>query len=286
MMSNITKTAFITGASTGIGYATAKQLLDNGYRVFGSVRKKSDVADLVTEFPDRFTRIIMDVTDQNAITAAAVKIKKDLGDDCLGILINNAGIAVSGPLAHIPIEDVQFQFDVNVKGLLMVTQAILPLMGLDKSMARQRRLIINIGSVAGRLVAPFFGPYAISKHAVEAITDSLRRELLMYGIDAVNVAPGAIKTPIWEKADGTDITPYEGTDYYDPIRKSLAGAETTGSKGIPVENLARKIHSIIEDNNPKPRYAILNNKFMMWTLPQWLGKRRVDKILAKQFGLV
>ena len=165
-MSNITKTAFITGVSTGIGYATAKQLLDNGYRVFGSVRKKTDVQDLVDNYPDSFTRLIMDVTDVKAIAAAAKTIKTELGDDHLGILMNNAGIAVSGPLAHIPMKDFQFQFDVNVKGLLMVTQAALPLMGLDKSMAGQRRLIINISSVAGKLVAPFFGPYAVSKHGV------------------------------------------------------------------------------------------------------------------------
>ena len=107
----------------------------------------------------------------------------------------------------------------------------------------------------------------------------------MDGIDVVNVAPGAIKTPIWDKADDMDPTPYEGTDYYEPIVKAVAGAEKTGAKGIPAEELAETIHRIIENPSPKARYAILKNKFMMWMLPHLLGKRRVDKVLAKQFGL-
>lgn len=281
----MTKSAFISGVSTGIGEASARYLLDQGYQVFGTVRKKKDAAHLVADYPERFTALIMDVTKNDTVLKAAKAVEKALGSRKLDALVNNSGVAVVGPVAHLPVEDLIYQLDVNVVGMYRVTQALLPVLGMDKKREGKSGKIVNISSVAGKIATPFFAPYAMSKHAVEAFSDSLRRELFWYDIDVITVGPGAVKTAIWAKTDDIDHTPFEGTDYEKRLKKIAEGAKSMGDGGVEAREIGRLIHRIIESKKPKTRYAILNKKFFMFTLPRLLPKRTLDKILAKNFGI-
>ena len=195
----------ITGVSTGIGYSLCKIYLDKGCRVMGSVRNQVDAERLTSEFGQHFHPLVFDVTDHNAINKSVKNVTELLGDEGLDCLINNAGIAVSGPVMHLSVEDYQRQFDVNLFGVIAVTQAFLPLLGAVKNYGNQPGKILNMSSVSGRIAFPFLSPYCASKFALEAFSDALRRELLLYGIDVISIEPGPIKTPIWNKE--TDLPP-------------------------------------------------------------------------------
>lgn len=284
-MSASGKTAVITGVSTGIGRASAKSLIDAGWRVFGSVRKEKDAADLRAAFGDRLTPLVFDVTDGQGVAAAATTVEKALGGRTLGGLVNNAGIALGGPIAHLPLDILDRQLDVNLYGPIRVIQAFLPMLGTDKRFEGPPGRIVNMSSIAGKIASPFMSPYAMSKHALEALSDSLRRELLMFGIDVVTIGPGAVRTPIWAKADEIDITPYEKTAYEPFLRRMLDGMKAYGDSGVEPQAVGDLVRIALTAQKPKTRYAILKNKLMMWTLPQMLPRRMVDRALAKRFGV-
>jgi NAD(P)-dependent dehydrogenase (short-subunit alcohol dehydrogenase family) len=203
----------ITGVSTGIGYAATQELIQHGYHVFGSVRKRADGERLQVTLGANFTPLYFDVTDETAIRAAAETVQRAVGDQGLFGLVNNAGIAIGGPLLHLSIDEFRRQFEVNVFGLLLVTQAFAGLLGARTHSPHPPGRIINISSVSGRIAYPFIGPYAASKHAVEAISDSLRRELRLYGVDVIVIEPGAVRTPIWDKLEQVETSRYVSTDY-------------------------------------------------------------------------
>ena len=182
--------AVVTGASTGIGRAIAKSLIDEGWRVFASVRKESDADKLRDALGEVLTPLIFDVTDEAGIARGADTVREALNGRTLNGLVNNAGIAVAGPLRYIALDELQHQLNVNLFGVLRVTQAFLPMLGADKSYKGEPGRIINMSSVAGKIASPIMGPYSMSKHALEAFSDSLRRELMMHGIDVAVIAPG------------------------------------------------------------------------------------------------
>src|SRR5215469_18875207 len=184
----------ITGASTGIGEACALRLVSRGFRVFAGVRKELDGGALKQKASDRLTPIILDVTDAASIKSAAAAVAEALGGEGLSGLVNNAGIAIAGPLEFLPIDELRNQFEVNVIGQIAVTQAFLPL--LRKGHGR----IVNMGSIAGKSALPFIGPYCASKFALEALTDSLRMELLPWNIPVSIIEPAYVTTPIWQKS--------------------------------------------------------------------------------------
>lgn len=281
----IEKSAVVTGASTGIGHAVCKSLLEAGWRVFGSVRKEADTARLKGELGERFTPLLFDVTDAQALAKGASSVETDLGGKTLGALVNNAGIAVGGPLRYIPIDEIERQFDVNVLGAVRATQAFLPLLGADRRFAGPPGRIVNMSSVAGKIASPFMAPYAMSKHALEAFSDSLRRELLPHGIDVVVVGPGAVATPIWAKADEINVEQYRNTEYFDLMSKMRAGMQAFGAEGLSPSAIGDVVRTALEAQTPRTRYAALKNKFLMWTLPNLLPKRMVDKALAGRFGV-
>jgi NAD(P)-dependent dehydrogenase (short-subunit alcohol dehydrogenase family) len=198
------KSVLVTGASSGIGWGTVRVLLRQGFGVFGSVRREEDARRLAGEFGSRFTPVIFDVTDDAAIAAAAGQVRQMLDGERLAGLVNNAGIAVPGPLMELRIEDFRRQLAVNLLGQLAVTQAFLPLLGTDLGLKGPAGRIIMMSSVAGRTGVAFLGPYAASKHALEGMSKSLRQELMMFGIDVIVVAPGSVATPIWDKAEAID----------------------------------------------------------------------------------
>src|SRR6202034_3171661 len=194
----------ITGASTGIGWATAKLLLDRGFRVFGSVRKQADADRLKGEFGANFTPLLFDVTDEAAVLAAAREGRAARGGETLAGLVNNAGIAVAGPLLELPIEQFRNQMDINVIGPIMASQAFGPLLGSDPELKGAKGRIVMVSSVAGKSGNPLSSAYSASKHAIEGLSESLRRELMLFGIDVIIIAPGAVRTPIWGKSGETN----------------------------------------------------------------------------------
>lgn len=281
---NRPKTIVITGVSTGIGYACADQFTKQGYRVWGSVRKEEDAKRLKQELGERFTPLLMDVTDSAAIKKASTQVEQELNGESLGCLINNAGIAVDGPLQHIEMDRIRQQFDVNVIGLIDVTQNFLPLLGATKEFSGTPGRIINISSVGGQIAAPFIAPYIGTKHAVEGISHSLRRELQIYGIDVIIIAPGPIITAIWEKGVETDA--FQDTPYHEAFSNFSDYFQEMGKDGLPAKFLGSKIVGIHEAAKPKTYYAFLKGKMANYTLPKYLPDRTVDQIIGKQIGLL
>jgi NAD(P)-dependent dehydrogenase (short-subunit alcohol dehydrogenase family) len=198
------RTVVITGASTGIGHATAKLLLDKGFKVFGSVRKQADAERLRGEFGASFAPLLFDVTDEAAVLAASREVRAALNGETLAGLVNNAGIAVPGPVLELSADEFRRQMDVNVIGPIIATQAFGPLLGADAALKGPKGRIVMISSVAGKNGNPLTPAYAASKHAIEGLSESLRRELMLFGIDVIIIAPGPVKTPIWSK--GTTST--------------------------------------------------------------------------------
>ena len=179
------KSVVVTGASTGIGWACLKVLIAGGFRVFGGVRKQADADRLAKEFGANFTPLLFDVTDAAAVAAAAGKVRAALGGETLFGLVNNAGIAVPGPLLELSVEDFRRQIDVNLIGQFIVTQAFGPLLGADRSLKGPPGRIVMISSISGKTAFPFGGAYAASKFGLEGLSEALRRELMIFGVDVI-----------------------------------------------------------------------------------------------------
>lgn len=277
------KSVVITGVSTGIGLDAARRLLTRGYRVFGSVRKQADAERLQAELGENFVPLLFDVTDGAAVDTAVFQVKSIIGSDGLYGLVNNAGISVTGPLMHVPIDELRWQFEVNLFGLLDVTQKFLPLLGAVKDAPFPPGRIVNISSVSGKITYPFMGPYAASKHALEAMSDALRRELLYYGIDVIVIEPGTTQTPIIEKT-AVQSNNYEATDYGEVMAEFGKKAVERQDSALPVAKVTDAIVIALEKPNPKTRYAVPRKWFMGWIAPRLLPDRLFDKIAANQLG--
>jgi NAD(P)-dependent dehydrogenase (short-subunit alcohol dehydrogenase family) len=275
----------VTGVSSGIGRATAQVLGARGFRVFGSVRSAGDAAALTASLGEAFTPLIFDVTDAAAVGAAAQAVGRALGGTRLAGLVNNAGIAVPGPLELLPLEDFRRQLEVNLVGPLAVTQAFLPLLGADRARSGAPGRIVNVSSVAGKLAAPFLGAYAAAKHGLEGMSESLRRELAIHGIDVVIVAPGAVATPIWEKGEREDASRAAGSVYGNALARFRSYALKTGKAGFPPERIGAVVHEALTAARPKVRYAVVPGRLRNWTLPMLLPRRLVDRAIARGLGL-
>ncbi len=276
------KSVVVTGASTGIGWGCAKVLVKKGFRVFGSVRKQADADRLAKELGANFTPLLFDVTDAGAVKAGADKVAAALGGEPLFGLVNNAGIAVPGPLLYLDIDEFRQQLEVNVTGQLIVTQAFVPL--LMATAPREAGRIVMISSVGGKNASPFVGAYNASKFALEGFSESLRRELMLFGIDVIVVAPGAVATPIWDKAETVDVARYANTPYaaaLDMVRNYMIAS---GRKGLKPERLGRAVWHALTTAKPKTRYVVTPDpiqNFMVNHLP----KRVVDRTIAGRLGL-
>jgi len=276
------KHVLVTGVSTGIGYAVASELLQRGYGVFGSVRRPEDAHRLSQALGDRFTPLVFDVTDSDAIAAAAQRVNDVTGTEGLAGLVNNAGVSLPGPLGDMPAAQIRQQLEVNVMGVVHVTQAFLPSLGAAGPRTAPPGRIVNISSVSGRIAYPFMGAYAASKHALEALSDAWRRELMLYGIDVIVVQPGAIKTPIWDKSSRIS-TDYPDSDFA-PILQRINLAHTERI-ALPVEKVTRVIVRALESRRPKTRYVIPHKWLMYWLLPRYLPDRWLDAAISRMLGL-
>ena len=276
----------ITGASTGIGWATAKLLLDKGFRVSGSVRKQADAARLKSEFGANFTPLTFDITDEAAVLSAAREVRAALGGQTLAGLVNNAGIAVPGPVLELSADEFRRQLDVNVVGPIIATQAFGPLLGSDPSLKGPKGRIVMISSVAGKNGNPLTPAYAASKHAIEGLSESLRRELMLFGIDVIIVAPGPVKTPIWSKGrEDVDMSKYKNSPYLPALQKVTNYMKHLDAIGLPPEKIAERVHEALTTAHPRVRYQIAPDP-MRHLMTAYLPKRMVDRIIAKRLGLM
>lgn len=272
----------ITGVSSGIGFSIAEHLLQNGYYVFGTVRKENDAEVLKQKYKNSFQHLIVDITDYKVIATSFETVKNIVGANGLTALINNSGVVVSGTLKHISIEDFEYQFKVNVFGLLKVTQTFLPLLGADINTKFNAGKIININSISGLFTLPFIVPYCASKYASESISDGLRRELSMYGIKVVSINPGAVKTPIWNKEQQKENV-FKGTDYEQFNSYCQRQIELSQKTGIDPIVIAHTVHKIIESKKSSPNIILMKGGFIFKLLLK-LPKSIQDKIVNKMIN--
>ena len=269
----------ITGASTGIGAACVQRLAQAGFHVFAGVRKAADGVALQQQATGPITPLLLDVTDAEQIAAAQTIVTQLVGVQGLVGLVNNAGIAVGGPLEFLPMNELRRQMEINVYGALAVTQAFLPLLRLASGR------IVNMSSIAGLAASPFLGPYAASKYALEALSDALRLEVRPWGIAVVLVEPGMIATPIWQKglafADALEAQlPSQAHAYYGPIFPFLR-AMLARSRGTPPDVVAKVVEQALTAKQPKARYVVGNDaRLRMWI--ERLPTRWRDALIASR----
>lgn len=270
----------ITGASTGIGAACALHLDRLGFTVFAGVRKIEDGAALQRQGVSGLIPLLLDVTDEALIKKAQAFVSEKVGNNGLYGLINNAGIAVVGPLEAVPIPDLRRQLEINVIGQIAVTQAFLPLI------RQARGRIVNMGSIAGRGAMPLMGPYAASKFALEAMTDALRLELQQWGIEVSIIEPGAIATPIWEKSGkgATDLEtamPMELRSMYvavvAAVRKVVGEA---AERAIAADTVAQAVEHALTASRPKTRYLVGTDAKLRALMIKLLPDRLSDAVLT------
>lgn len=280
------KSVVVTGVSTGIGWGVVQFLIGNGIHVFGSVRKQTDADRLLLEFPNHFTPLLFDVTDQESVRREAERVRVALAGQTLFGLVNNAGIAIPGPLCHQSLADFRQHIDVNLVGAFVTSQAFVPHLGADKGLAGEPGRIVNITSLGGKIGSPFLGGYCSAKHGLEGLSEVLRRELMIYGIDVIIVGPGAVKTPIWQKAETADFSEASNGDYVLAMRKFSEFLKGASADGLSVERVGEIVFNALTVANPKVRYALAPNLFFDWIVPRSLPRRVVDRFFARRLGLV
>jgi NAD(P)-dependent dehydrogenase (short-subunit alcohol dehydrogenase family) len=265
------KTALVTGASSGIGEACALRLVGSGWRVLAGVRRAG-------EAPAGTDEVLLDVTDADQIRAAAGAVEELHG------LVNNAGIALGAPLEFVPPEELRHQLEVNLVGQVAVTQALLP------ALRRAAGRIIFMGSIAGRSALPFLGPYAASKHGLEAIADSWRLELRPFGVHVSIVEPGSIRTPIWvrsaQRADALMAASDDrlGQLYGERIAAFRQIALKRGAAGAPADAVARVVEDALTAERPHARYLVGRDARLragFERLPDRLRDRIYERVLLK-----
>ena len=270
----------VTGAAKGIGEACVLRLAQHGHQVFAGVRRAQDGAGLRTRAPG-IVPVLLDVTDSAQIAAAATLIEQQTGQAGLAGIVNNAGIAVAGPLEFLPVTELRRQFEVNVIGQLAVTQALLPLL------RRARGRVVNIGSISGRSTLPMTGAYSASKHALEALSDALRVELLPWGLHVAVVEPGVIATPIWQTsiaaAEHTMAAmPARAIEYYGAILDALKeNLGNNAQSGLPPDRVARVVEHALFSSRPRTRYLVGRDARMRLLLEK-LPDRWRDRLIARK----
>jgi len=280
------KSVVITGTSTGIGYATSKLFIEQNYHVFGSVRNNIDAERVSSELGVNFTPLIFDVTNESSVKESVKIVEKHLSGQKLSGLINNAGLGVIGTIQSLTAEQFKYQFDVNLLGVFHCCQAYLNLLGADRSLSGNPGKIINISSISGEIGMPFMSAYNMSKFGLEGFSEGIRRELLMYGIDVVVIAPGPVKTPIWGKINKKEeIKRYDNSDYRESLSRAMKMTEKMEQVGVEPRVIAERALSIIDNTKSSTRYRIDPTRIQNILL-QLFPKRMADKMIAKRMGIL
>lgn len=281
-MSQKNQLAVVTGASSGIGQATVRALAGRGFHVLAGVRRDAD-ADPISG--QSIEPVILDITDPAHVAAIAERVEGDPGGRPLRALVNNAGIAVNGPVETIPMQEWRRQFDVNFFGHVAVTQALLP------ALLAARGRVVNISSIGGRVAGPTFGAYAASKFALEAVSDALRREVARLGVQVIVIEPGTVATGIWGKGLAAALelaakmSEAQQARYGDLLAAVSKQAETLQRSGIDPANAARVIADAIDAPKPRARYLVGRDAKVMAPIAGLLPDRIVDRLIARNLGL-
>jgi len=271
----------ISGASTGIGRATALRLASAGFTVLAGVRRQQDGAALAEAGP--VEPVILDVTDEASIAAAA-KQATELGDGQVAGLVNNAGVSINGPFEALTVADWRRQFEVNLFGHVAMTNALLP------AVLAAKGRIVNVGSIGGRMALPIMGPYTASKHAVRGWSDAMRGELATQGVHVALIEPGAIKTPMWEKGQSEADVLEEGLsqDIRERYGATLAALRKTATRtegmAIPPERVAKRIEHAMTSSRPRPHYLVGTDAHIQAGVAM-LPARTVDRALRLLTGV-
>ena len=255
-LTNKSNTVLVTGTSSGIGRGLCQALIEKGYKVFGTVRNRKDATELNKEFGENLDALLVDVTDEKQVIKAKERVQNYLNGKPLTALINNAGIATLGPVEFLPTSDFKKQIDTKILGTFLCTKIFLPLLGTDNNLIGNPGRIVNISSIlGGKIGSPFMSGYCASKHAVEAFSESLRRELKPYRIKVIIVAPGSVSTPIWKEVKKQkDQNKYHKTKYGISFKKILNSLESFDQNSLSMKQLTSIIIKSIEIKNPKIRY--------------------------------
>ena len=232
-----------------------------------------------------FEPLLFDVSDDAAVTRAAEMVAARLDGRTLFGLVNNAGVAFPGPLLYLPIDDFRRQLEINLTAQLFVTQTFAPLLGADETRQGDPGRIVMMSSIGGRTAAPFVGAYSASKFGLEGMSECLRRELMVFGIDVIVIAPGAVVTPIWNKAESLDVGRFAHTRYGSSLEMVKRLTIENGRRGLPADVIGRAVLTALTATRPKTRYTITPEpiKFLLGRI---LPKRLVDRLIAKRLGLV
>lgn len=277
------RSVLITGASSGIGKAAALYLDERGWRVFAGIRQQKDADQLRAEASGRLAPLFLDITDAAQIAAAAAAVREAVGEAGLDGLVNNAGIFLGGPVEFMPLDNLRQLFEVNVLGTVAVTQAFMPLV------RQARGRVVNIGSVNGRFAMPMVAPYAMSKFAIHAMNDALRREVARWGVKVSIIDPGQVNTAIWRKnservaANRASLSPqYEA--YYGVVLDQVKSADEAG-QGILPAAVAAIIYKALTARRPRTHYLVgMDVRLGLW-LMRLLPGRLFDYTLRRIVGL-
>jgi NAD(P)-dependent dehydrogenase (short-subunit alcohol dehydrogenase family) len=278
------RVAVISGCSTGIGRASALRLDTAGWNVFAGVRKPEDAESLAAEASDRLTTLILDITDSASIDLARERLEREAPGGAHG-LVNNAGVAVTGPLEFVPLEDFRRQLEVNLTGHLAMTQAVVP------SLRKVSGRVVNVTSIGGIVATPFFGPYCASKFGLEALSDCLRVELRPWGIETVAIEPGSIATEIWKSGaklfdDMRERLPPQALQLYAKAMEATARASAeTGARGIPAERAAEVVEKALTVRRPRARYLVGRDARGMAAGKRLMPARAYDRLTARVLKL-
>ncbi|HEY7932950.1 MAG TPA: SDR family oxidoreductase [Solirubrobacteraceae bacterium] len=275
-------TVLITGASTGIGRATALRLATVGWTVLAGVRKAEDGQRLASEAPSgSVTALTLDVTDTTHIEQARVRVERQAGG--LDALVNNAGISFTGPLEIVSLDDVRTIFEVNAFAQVAVTKAMLP------ALRRKRGRILFVSSIGGRVTMPFTAPYSGSKHALESFGDALRVELRSSGIQVALIEPAAVSTPIWDKSHAEYeqlVVPPELQAYYGRVPELMQRVvKSSARRGAAPEKVAEVIVRALTVRHMKGRYMIGADGRAMLLLKRLLTDRGFDRFARRAMGM-
>ncbi len=272
----------VTGSSTGIGRACALGLDRAGFAVYAGVRKAED-GDALRAAAPRLEPLIVDVTDGEAIAAAAERVREATGGRLAG-LVNNAGVAVAAPVEGVALDELRRQLEVNVVGQVAVTQAFLAMIRA----ARGR--IVFMSSIGGRNALPFVSPYNASKHAIEAIGDSLRQEMRPFGVEVSIIEPGSVATPIWDKSTAGALAARQALDpsidaaYAERLDRFEALAAETGAAGVAPEEVAKAVEHALTAAKPQTRYLIGRRAKIQAKLAAVLPDRAMDRIVEREIN--
>ena len=280
------KIVILTGASTGIGFATAKYLIERSVFVIATVRRREDYEKLAA-LGDSVCPVILDVCDLNRAIHLANAVDNLLARHerpYLDALINNAGIALGGPLVELDDETLQRQLEVNVVAPMRMVRVFAKLLGVREGSQKGGR-VIQVGSISGQRAMPFVGPYTASKFALEGLSDSLRMELLPFGIDVIMVRPGPINTEIWDKAPRPEENPFADGLYHHSLTLFYNWIVKGGYQGLPPSAIAEVIHKALISARPKPRYTKTPGYFMRVLLPRLLPTRTFDRLMGRILAL-